>query len=391
MATPPVEGVVSMALNMISVKSSLAAAHKVGLRVDLNHLESQLDGFDASVKRSAEDLAEVGLDNPTSWKQVQGWLASRGHTSIPNTRTETLQRMGVTAKDEAAAILTEYRSAVAQARAIADVMGRAEPDGPRGRRRVIRCQWTEANTGRIYTARPNLQGSPAPVREAIHAREGRGVLFLIDWHCAELFGLAVLAEEWPLVAHISEGGDAHQYTADILDLDRKTGKIVNLGLAYGMTVKGMVAATGLHLERCTEYLEGWFDAHPKIRSYREWLVRRARREHAVQVTPELSIPIPEEKWTKNPEDAERSAVAYAGQGIIASKLREVLAVPKLRKYLRLPMHDGALYELPSDPKEQAEAMTRIIHAWELRINGQPLQCSDGTGITWAEARGDKDA
>jgi len=373
--------------NKTSVSRSLAAAQDAGLCVDLSYLESQLAGLDAVCLSTAEGLESVGLDNPKSWKEVQGWLVARGHTTIPNTRSDTLQRMGIAAKDEAAAMLVEHRSAVSRARAVADVVRKAEvisTDHPGTG--IIRCQWTESGTGRIYTAQPNLQAAPDQVREAVRARDG-GVFVIVDWHAAELFGLAVLAEEWALVKWIEEGGDAHQYTADILGLDRDAGKVVNLGLTYGMTEKGMAAATGLDVDVCTTHLAGWFAAHPKLKAYRDWIMLQARKTHEVQVRPDLLISIPDEKWEKNPEDAERSAVAYAGQGIIALKMRQAIAASKPRKCLRLPLHDGALYELQTaHSNERVKLLRHIIRAWSLFINGHALRVRVKEGSTWAETR-----
>lgn len=372
-----------MALNMVSVQASLEVANATGLVVDLRQLAGSIDRLEAACDDAEGYLHDAGLTKPNSWKQAQGWLAARGHTSIPNTRSETLFRQGIVEKDEGAAQLVKYRSALAQARAAGDIYRRAEVHGAHG---IVRCQWSESVTGRVYTAKPNLQGAPLPVREATHARKGHFFL-LVDWSAAELFAIAALAEEWDLVRFMASGGDSHQYTADLLGIERELGKVVNLGLVYGMTARGMQEQTGLHLGLCEEYLEQWFEVHPRIRDYREWLIKRARRTGEVEISPELRIPIAKEKWEKNPQEAERAVVAYVGQGQIAALMRKAVAVKELRRYLRLPYHDGALYELP-DAKVSYPQIAAIAVAWTRTINGHGLKVVMTRGKTWAEAKGE---
>lgn len=370
-----------MALNTTGVRDSLAVATEAGLVVNLTQLTNSVEQLCAKRDAAAEALHDVGLILPNSAQQAHGWLVTRGHSYIPNTRTDTLTRWGIVAKDEGAAKLVEYRSATAQARAALDVCERAEVHGEHG---IVRCRWTDAATGRIYTAQPNLQAAPLPVREAAHARGG-GVFLLVDWHAAELFAIAALAEEWSLVRLISEGGDAHQHTADVLQISRELGKIVNLGLVYGLTERGMEEHTGLPIDVCKVYLREWFEAHPKIAEFREWLVLRARRTNGVRIG-DIHIPIPKEKWEKDEKKAERSAVAYAGQGQIAMLMRKAIADSWARSYLRLPYHDGALYELPRSKAAHAEIVPKILAAWQLTIKGHSLKVRVSTGKTWAEAK-----
>jgi len=373
-----------------SVLNALILASRTGLLVDGEHLQDEISILCSDKQHALEMLKASGLDRPDSARDALGWVVSRGHLHVTSTKAEVLKRIATTDSD--VDYLLRYRSAVAQLR-VASAIYDASKVTATGNR-IVRCEWSLAATGRIYSKAPNLQCTPTPVRRCILARKGR-IFVMVDWAAAELFAIAGLADDRELVHFIQEGGDIHQFTADALQLNgRHLGKLVNLGLLYGMTGKGMAEYTGLSEDECNGYIGRWLDARPKIRDFRTWATANARTNGGVTIGG-LNIPIPQSEWEQENDRAVRHAICYLGQGTVAVALHSVLAYGELAPWLRLPLHDGALYEVPFEEGSSGlqDALRMLYAIWGTSCGGFIPRVRIRTGKTWHEAtiNGDEEA
>ena len=94
-------------------------------------------------------------------------------------------------------------------------------------------------TGRLSSSRINAQQLPnssddadIQVRKQFTAPPGYK-MFTADYSGFELRIMSSISEDDTMIKVLNEGGDLHQSTADLMNVDRKTGKIFNFSVAYG--------------------------------------------------------------------------------------------------------------------------------------------------------------
>lgn len=143
-------------------------------------------------------------------------------------------------------------------------------------------------TGRPTCTKPNLLNMPksAVFRSKFVAREGQ--LFVVaDFSQIELRILAELSGDPTMVAVFQEERDLHTQTAadiyeialaDVSEEQRKTAKIVNFGIAYGMAARALrrnLAGWRVHvtLEEAQHYLAMW---RKKYRHAARWIEQQGR-------------------------------------------------------------------------------------------------------------------
>lgn len=359
------------------VRKALGSASRNGLLVDGEALQHAIDVLCVEEATAANALEAAGLMRPDATRDALAWVCSRGHLDVTSTKGEVLRRL--LSRDAEIAHLLRYRSSVANLRIASAVYGHSTTTEMGNR--IVRCEWTEAVTARIYTKSPNLQCSPDVVRRCIYARENR-IFVMVDWAAAELLAVAGFADDRELCNLIYQGDDVHQFTADALGVDRRIGKLVNLGLLYGMTGKGMADYTGLPIDECNDYIMRWLNARPKIRDFRRWAIANARINGGVTIGG-LNIPIPPSEWASNNDLAARHAICYLGQGAVAHALQFALSNSTLSMWLRLPLHDGALYEVPfSNGAQIRRVLAALQSAWGGPIAGVLPRVRIRTGLTW---------
>ncbi|MCC6629691.1 MAG: hypothetical protein IT340_20115 [Chloroflexi bacterium] len=137
-------------------------------------------------------------------------------------------------------------------------------------------------TGRPSCASPNLLNMPnnAAFRSRFVARDG--CLFVVaDFSQIELRLLAEASGDEALVSGFVEGRDVHLDTAidqygkpadQITDNERKTAKIVNFGICYGMGPKSLrwnLGGWGVFetLDNCRQYITTWRKTRPRAAGY----------------------------------------------------------------------------------------------------------------------------
>lgn len=151
-----------------------------------------------------------------------------------------------------------------------------------------------AKTGRVASSEPNLQNIPIrseigrQVRQAFIARPGQ-IRYCLDYSQIELRMLAHLSQDPLLLKIYHEGLDAHVISAieafgtsevvDGIDM-RRIAKILNFGVSFGMTSKGLMGNVNKSLPEGTppivenkaqEFIDKFYGKYQGIRRYQQRL------------------------------------------------------------------------------------------------------------------------
>lgn len=265
-----------------------------------------------------------------------------------------------------------------------------------------------AATGRLSSTEPNLQNIPIRseigrrIRHAFIAPLG-SLLVAADYSQIELRILAHVTRDPDLIAAFVAGEDIHRATAarvlgkEPVDVDadeRAMAKMVNFGIAYGMSDFGLATRAGISRDAAKEFISGYFERYPGIKRYIDTIKEQAREEGAVTTQLGRRRPIPELR-APNPAlraAGERAAINHPIQGTAADiiKIAMIRLVPRLdaaglRSRLILQVHDELLLEAP---KEEVDALVPLLietmeGAMALNV---PLTTEAKVGSRWDEMR-----
>lgn len=269
-------------------------------------------------------------------------------------------------------------------------------------------QQTVAQTGRLSSTDPNLQN--VPVRTPLGRRirgcfEGADdmVLLSCDYSQVELRILAYYAEEETLQATFREDGDVHTATAikvfgvaaDALDPgQRSKAKMVNYGIAYGLTDYGLAERLDIPREEAKEVIDAYFAQFEAVKRFIDTTIEQAKEAGEVRTMFGRRRMIPELR-ARNPQlrsQGERLAVNTIIQGTAADIMklamigvRKALDAEGVRSRMVLTIHDELLVEGPADemPDVQALVEREMVAPWH---HDPPLKVEGGVGKTWLDAK-----
>ena len=153
-----------------------------------------------------------------------------------------------------------------------------------------------AATGRLSSTNPNLQNIPIrsevgrPVRACFVAEPG-ALLLSCDYNQVELRVLAHVAGEDVLREIFESGEDVHSATAAgiigadpdaITPAERSKAKMVNYGIAYGLSAFGLADRLNIEREEAATYIERYFERFPAVKRFIDETIaghRAARLRH----------------------------------------------------------------------------------------------------------------
>ena len=263
-----------------------------------------------------------------------------------------------------------------------------------------------AATGRLSSVNPNLQNIPirtaigAKIREAFIPEPGWKLLSA-DYSQIELRVLAHVSGDPMLRASFESGEDLHARTAgetfgvppsDVTRRQRDIAKMINYGIAYGLSAFGLAHRLGLEKSEAGDIIERYFARYAKVKQWLDDTIAQARTTGVVKTMFGRRRYLPDIN-SRNPaarSAAERTAVNTPIQGTAADLVkRAMLKVDaalrgKHQARMLLQVHDELVLEAP--PAEVAE-VGRIVKeqmsaAADLAV---PLVVELGSGDTWATA------
>ena len=391
----------------------LARMERTGIAADTDHLAAMSATLHGEVK-SAEQAAfavtghEFNLGSP---KQLQEVLFTElglpktkriktGYTTDSDALTSLLAQTGHPVLEH----LLRYRD-VAKLKSIVDSL--IPMAGEDGRIHTTFNQMIAA-TGRLSSTDPNLQNIP------IRTEEGRGIrrafivgagyetLLTADYSQIELRIMAHLSGDEALIAAFESGHDFHAATASRVfglspeqisgDLRNRI-KVMNYGLAYGLSAFGLSSQLHIPADEARALMEEYFREFGGVRDYLRDIVARARQEGYTQTMfgrrrylPDLTSDNRQRR-----EMAERMALNAPIQGSAADIIKmAMLAVDRairdrdLKSRMLLQVHDELIFEVAPGEFEALRDLvrTQMAAAAGLRV---PLEVSVGSGSSWWDA------
>ena len=239
-----------------------------------------------------------------------------------------------------------------------------------------------AATGRLSSSDPNLQNIPIRtalgrrIRRAFVAGEPSLVLLAADYSQIELRILAHVSGDEHLKDAFARQADIHRETAarvlhkdpdEITKDERSMAKMVNFGLAYGMSDFGLASRANIPRREAQEFINSYFAAYSGISYYMMAIKETAKAQGWVETLLGRKRQIPELR-ASNPAlrgAGERMAINMPIQGTAADiqkiamiRVAERLRGSGLHARLLLTVHDELLFETPRDEVEALAAIVR---------------------------------
>ncbi|HTP62439.1 MAG TPA: DNA polymerase I [Burkholderiales bacterium] len=302
-------------------------------------------------------------------------------------------------------LLLEYRGLAKLKSTYTDKLPRMV-DPNTGRVHTTYSQAT-AVTGRLASNDPNLQNIPIRtpqgrrIREAFIAPAGSKIISA-DYSQIELRIMAHLSGDKGLCHAFEHGHDVHQATAaevfgvplDKVSKDeRRTAKVINFGLIYGMSAFGLAQNLGIERATAQAYIESYFNRYPGVKKFMDETREKARTLGYVETVfgrrlrlPEINSGSPARR-----QGAERAAINAPMQGTAADLIKlamiavqEWLDRKKMKSLLIMQVHDELVLEVPekelADVKEKTRELMQGVA--KLRV---PLIVDVGVGENWDQA------
>jgi DNA polymerase I len=391
----------------------LARMERAGIAADTDHFAAMSATLGGEVKAAEQGAyALIGHEfNLGSPKQLQEILFNElglpktkriktGYTTDSEALTGLLAQTGHPVLEH----LLRHRD-VAKLKSIVDsLIPMADEDG----RIHTTYNQTIAATGRLSSTDPNLQNIPIRTEEGRRIRRGFIVgdayecLLTADYSQIELRIMAHMSGDEALKEAFGSGHDFHAATAsrvfglppeDITGDLRNRIKVMNYGLAYGLSAYGLSQGLRVTPDEARALMDGYFEQFGQVRDYLHEVVARARRDGYTETIMGRRRYLPDltSDNRQRREMAERMALNAPIQGSAADIIK--VAMLEVDRALReadassrmlLQVHDELVFEAAPGELEDLRALvgTRMCGAFELSV---PLEVSFGTGRSWEEA------
>ncbi len=265
-----------------------------------------------------------------------------------------------------------------------------------------------AATGRLSSTNPNLQNIPIrsdvgrPVRACFVAEPGN-MLLSCDYNQVELRVLAHVAGEDVLREIFASGEDVHAATAAgiigadpnaITPAERSKAKMVNFGIAYGLSAFGLADRLNIDRDEAATYITRYFERFPAVKRFIDETIATAAEQGYVRTLMGRRRNIPEIRSGNRQRRllGERLAVNTVIQGTAADIIKvamvrchRAITEAGLATELVLQIHDELLFEGPEAEIEHAAEIARreMVAAFDL---DPPLTVDVGIGPDWLAAK-----
>ncbi len=330
--------------------------------------------------------------------------AKKTRTGQYATDEQTL--MSLAADHEIVQRLLEYRAASKLKSTYADALPAAIH--PRTRRVHTTFNQVQTTTGRLSSQNPNLQNIPIrrergqEIRKAFVPRGPEYRLLSADYSQIELRIIAALSREAGLLEALRAGLDVHTATAakvfgvpldQVTPEMRRKAKMVNYGIAYGISAFGLAQRLGIARAEAGEIIDSYFKQFAGIRQYMSDTIAFARKEGYVETVTGRRRYIRDIRSANNSvrAAAERNAINAPIQGTAADMIKiamihihRELIQRRLRTRLLLQVHDELVFDLyqPEERELRPLIEEKMRTAIVLDV---PIEVEIGVGQTWLEA------
>lgn len=345
-------------------------------------------------------FADLGLP-------VQGRTGTTGEPSTDQESLEKLASLDMPGSSMPRLLLRHRQIAKLKGTYVDALPGLAGPDGR------VRASFnqTVAATGRLSSSDPNLQNIPVrreegqQIRQAFIAPPGHR-LVSADYSQIELRLLAHLTGDKALVASFNRGIDVHAsvaaeiYGTPVEKVDsamRRTAKMVNFGVIYGISAFGLAQRLGVPREQAAAFIDAYFERYPSVLAWQEKILDQALANGFVETILGRRRAITGLKSTRSHRSRtqpEREAINMAVQGSAADLIK--LAMLSLDKMLEksglgarlvLQIHDELVLECPEGETARAASLVRSAMRGAFDSQGPllvPLDVDVSAGPNWLD-------
>jgi DNA polymerase I len=267
---------------------------------------------------------------------------------------------------------------------------------------------TDTSTGRLASDNPNLQNIPIrteqgrEIRKAFVPRDANHLLMSADYSQIELRIIAALGKETGLIEAFRQNLDIHTATAArvfgvFLDMVtpemRRKAKMVNYGIAYGISAFGLAQRLGIPRKEAAEIIEHYFAQFPGVRRYMSETIEFARERGYVETVTGRRRYMRDIRSSNGTvrAGAERNAINAPIQGTAADMIKiamgnihRELCQRGLKTRMLLTVHDELVFDLHKSEEAEVRALVedKMSNAIQLEV---PIVVEIGVGQTWLEA------
>ena len=410
----------------------VARMELAGITLDREALAKQANGWDQELITLKNEIAKLGITNPSSASQVATWLggelARLGATNATNLASNWPRTPGgglsTTAKHlrrladqmPTAALLIRF----SQLEQLRSNFGDKLLDGinPQTGRLHGSFQLAKAKSGRFASSNPNMQNIPKSdsIRSAVTAAPGKQ-LVVADYSQLELRVMAHIANDDVMTEAYRKGLDLHAVTAagmlglrpDEFDTERpahkearQKAKAVNFGVIFGSGPSGLreFARDAYNLKitmgEARAVIDRFLATYPGVARWQQEQEARTRRTRTVSTK---GGKVYRFAWEPKGEYSRNLALNLPIQGTAAEIAIEALIRIDARLRASLPgkaqlvlqVHDEFVVEVESDESVLATKSIveqEMIAAFEALLPGAPTKglVTAYAGPTWAAAK-----
>ena len=266
-----------------------------------------------------------------------------------------------------------------------------------------------AATGRLSSSDPNLQNIPIrselgrKIRSAFVAGGPDVTLLAADYSQIELRIIAHVSGDEHLRDAFARGADIHRETAarvlhkeaeDVTKDERSMAKMVNFGLAYGMSDFGLSSRAGISRAEARAFIDNYFASYSGISYYMLHIKELARNQGYVSTLLGRRRSIPELRMS-NPSlrgAGERMAINMPIQGTAADIVKiAMIRLPGRLKAAGLhgrmlhQVHDELVLEVPRGEVDATASILRETMENALKLD-VPLTVDVKVGDDWESMR-----
>jgi DNA polymerase I len=399
--SPLISVLVDMEFEGIRVESAALAEFSAQLSREMDQLQKSL--CEAAGKEfnlnSPRQLGEILFD-------VMKICEAPKKTKTGQYATDEQTLMALAPEHDVVRQLLDYRAASKLKSTYADALPAAI--WPKTKRVHTTYNQVATATGRLNSQNPNLQNIPIrsergqEIRKAFVPRDANHVLLSADYSQIELRIIAGLSREAGLLEAFRVGGDVHTATAakvygvapEAVTPDmRSKAKMVNFGLAYGMSAFGLAQRLNIPRREAAEIIENYFKQFGGIRKYMDQTIELARKNGYVETVTGRRRYLRDIRSSNATVrgSAERNAINAPIQGTAADMIKLAminihaeLVRRKLKTKMLLQVHDELVFDLVK--LEQKEVLALVEEKMKTAIPlDVPIEVEMGVGKTWLEA------
>lgn len=233
-------------------------------------------------------------------------------------------------------------------------------------------------TGRLSSINPNLQNIPVRsedgrrIRNCFVAEKGK-VFVSADYAQFELRLAAALSSDQALIDDFNAGLDIHTKTASdafhipfeqVTKQQRRAAKVINFGVLYGMSAKGLADAADMTVAEARDFIDRYFELRAPIRKYLDNTLEFGRKHGYVETMFGRRRPCPDLNAPNFlvRSAAERAAANMPIQGTEADLMKKAMlavdaALPSNAKLI-LQIHDSLIIECDEAQQDEISALLR---------------------------------